>query len=93
MFTYGRKSDAIVGYDFNGDTYCPTHMIEELINRGMASPAARDMLEEDVLDQIAGANGIDRQDEHSFDSNDFPKVILSVQVDEPEECAYGHQID
>ena len=90
---FGRKADAIVAYDFNGDVYCPEHMIEELIKRGMASPAARDMKEEDVLDQIAEANGIDRYNEHTFDSDNFPKVVLSVSMEDDEDCAYGHVID
>ena len=90
---YGRKADAIVAYDFNAATYCPEHVIEAMIQRGEASPAARDMAVEDALDQIAAANGIDRQDERSFDSGDFPKVVFSSSL-EDDTCDWnGHSID
>jgi hypothetical protein len=76
----------IVGYDYRASRYCPTHLIEQLVADGDASPAAIDMNEEEVLDQIAGANGIDRRDERSFDSGDFPKVVLSVNTEGEDAC-------
>ena len=90
---YGRKSDAIVGYDFNAAHWCPTHLIEALIQRGRLSPGARGMREEDALDQLAAVEGVDREDEHSFDSGDFPKVILSIQLGDGETCDWdGHSL-
>ncbi len=90
---YGRKAATIVAYSFP-ETYCPEHLIEEMIVRGMASPGARGMAVEDVLDQIAGATGIDRQDERTFDSSEFPKVIFSSDIDAGETCVQGeHEID
>jgi hypothetical protein len=71
----------IAGYTYNTENYTPTNLIEVLIAAGEASPAARDMAVEDVLDQIAGANAVDRYDERSFDSSEFPKVIFWSQVD------------
>ena len=47
-----------------------------MIAAGDASPAARDMPVEDVLDQCAEAMAIDRSDETSFDSNEFPKAVF-----------------
>ncbi|WP_301851148.1 hypothetical protein [Rhodococcus pyridinivorans] len=38
------------------------------------------MAVEDALDQIAASNGIDRMDERTFDTNDFPKVIFVDQL-------------
>ena len=91
---YGRKSDAIVGYSYKASTFCPTHLIELMVQNGKLSPAARDMLEEDALDQLAEAEAVDREDEHSFDSDDFPKVILSVDLEDGESCDWnGHRID
>lgn len=81
------KAWDIVGYTYQADTFCPKDVIEVLIERGEASPAARDMRTEDALDQIAGANGIDRQDERTFDSGDFPKVIFESDVEGDERCA------
>lgn len=90
---FGRKAAEIVAYSYP-DTYCPEHLIEEMITRGVASPGARGMVVEDVLDQIAGADGIDRQDERTFDSNEFPKVVFSSDLEDGETCAHGdHEID
>jgi hypothetical protein len=57
-----------------------------MIAHGTASPAARDMRAEDLLDQCAGAMAIDREDEYSFDSGDFPKVIFASSVEDGECC-------
>jgi hypothetical protein len=77
----GNYSDrAIVGYMFHASEYSPAQLhsayIERWISQGVCSPAARDMSMEDILDQRAAAEGIDRADEYSFDSDEFPKVIL-----------------
>lgn len=46
------------------------------ITRGILAPAARGMQDdvEGLLDQAAAYLGLDRGDEHTFDSDDFPKV-------------------
>lgn len=79
------KAWDIEAYTYNAALYCPDCVIEELIARGEASPGARGMDTEDALDQIAGANGIDRMDERSFDSGDFPKVVFHSDI-EDETC-------
>lgn len=90
---YGRKSDAIVGYTYKAAQFCPEHLIEFMVQNGYASPGARGMAVEDVLDQLAGAEGIDRENQHSFDSDDFPKPILDVQLVEVDECDWnGHSL-
>jgi hypothetical protein len=70
-----------IAYTYQAELLCPTCVIEALINQQAASIAARDMNEEEVLDQVAGANAIDREDEHSFDSGDFPKVVFATQLE------------
>lgn len=47
-------------YSYKGSTYTAGELIEELIRTGLAAPAARDMDTDEVLDQIAGANAIER---------------------------------
>lgn len=90
---FGRKSDAIVGYSYKAATYCPEHLIELMVQNGTASPGARGMAPEDVLDQLAAGEGIEREDEHSFDSDDFPKVVLDVQLQDGESCDWnGHKL-
>lgn len=82
----------IVGYTYRADTLCPACTIEAMIADREASPAARDMAPEEALEQIAAANAIDRHDLHSYDSDNFPKVVFADQlrdVDEehgPETC-------
>ena len=86
------KAFDIVAYTYRAALYCPEHLIEAMIANREASPAARDMDTEEVLDQIANANAIDRQDEHSYDSDDFPKVVFAADLDFGEVCDAGHNI-
>lgn len=72
---YRSNGSRVYGYTFNAENYCPTCMIENLVNARELSPAARDMSEESALNQWAAASAIDREDEHSYDSSEFPKDI------------------
>jgi len=76
----------VVGYTYQAENLCATCLIETMLANGEASPAARDMNTETALDQIAGANAIDRMDEYTFDSDDFPKVIFADSVEDDETC-------
>ena len=67
----------IIGYTFKAENYTPKGLIEHLVNEGVRSPGAYGMSAEDVLDQWAGEEGVDRDDEWSFDSSDFPKPLDS----------------
>lgn len=80
------KAFDIVGYTFDADNYHGRCLVEMLVHEGHLSPAAVDMDPEAVFDQDAAASAIDRQDESSFDSGDFPKVIFSSQVEDDEHC-------
>jgi hypothetical protein len=77
---------AVVGYTFNAENLCAGCTIQAMIDGGLAAPAARDMLAEDVLDMVAEANVIDRHDESTFDSSEFPKVIFCHMTAENEVC-------
>lgn len=87
------KAWEIVGYAFRADTYCPSDIVGALPTGegepfdGWALAPGVHMTTEDNLDEIAFAFGIDRQDEHSFDSWDFPKVIFASSVEDDEYCA------
>lgn len=83
-----RRSDEIAAYTYRAETYCPACTIEAMIAAGDASPAARNMPAEDVLDQCAEASAIDRTDEASFDSSEVPKVAFLDQVRDTDTC--GH---
>ena len=75
-----RQTTGILGYTYKADNYQPAGLIEVMISDGSMSPGARGMNIEEALDQVAGANGFDREDEYSFDSDEFPKVVTEDQV-------------
>lgn len=71
----------IVGYTYKTENFCPACVVDRV------SPGADvDMSTERWLDRLAEQLRIDRQDEYSFDSEDFPKIILSWQVETNETC-------
>ena len=86
----GFHPDELAGYTLAGQTYCPTHAITALptgpgqtydgwaLAEGavIASP-------EDTLDEIAWAFGIDRSDETSVDSQNFPTRLRVREVISP----------
>lgn len=76
----------IVGYMFKADLYCPEHILEEHISP--LNPKGADV--ESYLDYVAGVRLIDRSNESSFDSEDFPKVVSSLEVAEGDVCGNYH---
>lgn len=74
----------IVAYTYAAENWTPAGLIEVGIREGWLTPAARDMAPEDVLDQAQHSFGIDRVDEYSFDSDEFPKVIFASQIEDDE---------
>lgn len=73
------RIDALVAYVFQAEVLCPDCLKEKL---GHSSSV--DI--ETVLDAAAAAKGLDREDETTFDSDDFPKVLLYPEVDDGEAC-------
>lgn len=76
----------IVGYTYQADNYCKVCTIQRMISQRKAAPAALELPAEEALDQIASANAIDRYDETTFDSGDFPKVIFRDSATDDETC-------
>lgn len=68
----------IIGYTYQADTYCPG-CIEGAYGDNTYSAA---MFPEEALDALAASAGIDRMDERSYDSEDFPKVVFHAEDDE-----------
>jgi hypothetical protein len=81
-----RRAEEIAAYTYRAEVLCPSCVIEAMIAAADASPAARDMTTEDVLRQCAGANAIDRDDETSYDSDEFPTVVLLDQLHDVAAC-------
>ena len=78
--TEGMKAWAVVGYTYRAEQYCPACLPAALTPTGMNAATASPT--EDMLDGLALAAGIDRDDERTFDSGTFPKVIFASQVED-----------
>jgi hypothetical protein len=71
----------IVGYTYKAEEFTPSGLREYLTS---STPevwgwdASQDV--EAVLDTLAHSMGIDRENEYSFDSDDFPKVVFRNQL-------------
>lgn len=78
------KAWDIVGYTYNADIYCRECMWEIAVNwvdlPEDLHEKARHMGVEDALDLLAKQLGVDRHDERSYDSGDFPKVVFESQA-------------
>ena len=92
------KAYDIVGYTYKADQFCTDCIREQVIAslpeelQVLAHPVDSEGGEypwdaEWFLDQVAPHLDIeDRMDERTFDSDDFPKVIFSTQVEDTEHC-------
>lgn len=83
----GRKAWDIAGYTYNAETLCQpcTRRIAAFANEANGRNAEFVGIE-DLLDQWAVDDLIVREDEHSFDSDDFPKVVLVSSLLDGETC-------
>lgn len=65
---------SIVGYVFQASIYCPK--CAGNIGRTFGGSWTTKSTTEEILDNAARYIGVDRTDETSFDSSEFPKVVL-----------------
>jgi hypothetical protein len=86
----------VVGYVFRADTYCPACTVAalptgpgEAFDGWALAPGADPMTPEDNLREIAYAFGIDIDDEATYDSDDFPKVLFRDQASENDDRCGG----
>lgn len=88
------KAWDIVAYTYRADTYCPGCIANQVTSHN----SDISFLEldwaifdpESWLDGAAKILGIDHCNEHTFDSDDFPKVVFSSMVEDVEYCAECH---
>lgn len=87
---YGTKAADVIAYTYKAATWCPDCMGNAIrVLHGALSPtmmALSTSEAEAILADAAQREGIDRMDESSYDSDDFPKVIFASQVEEREHC-------
>lgn len=77
------RPDDIVAYTYKADTYCVRCIAGKVVSKVITLYEAAES--EKFLDTVAEARGIDRYDERSFDSDDFPKVVFRDQLEPDEE--------
>lgn len=85
----------IVGYTYKADIYCPTDVVSEVAKDyeivlygsegDIESDYTNQPYEDRALKTLAILVDIDYADPHSYDSDDFPKVIFADQI-ENERC-------
>ncbi len=68
----------VVGYAYRAEILCPYCTASAL---GIPDSLIAEYGAGTVIDVLATARGIDAEDERSFDSNDFPKVVFESDVD------------
>jgi len=85
---YTRTPFDVVGYQYQADFFCPACQLDlvtmDLVEQGIRFAVLPDA--ESALDALAERAGIDRNDEWSYDSDDFPKVIFRDQADDDTAC-------
>lgn len=88
------RTDDIVAYQYRAALYCSRHILTALpfgpggdFDGWALAVGADPMTTEENLSEIAEAFGIDRQNESSFDSGYFPKVVFRDQITDDDYCA------
>lgn len=71
----------IVAYVYAADIYHPDCLVEQLIAWGEANPVHRTYQVEATLDSLAVDRGLNRGDEHTYDSGHLPKVVFATDRD------------
>lgn len=87
---YTRKAWAVVAYSFQADIVCPA-CIRKIATRQADLLPSESVTTDDALSEWAAMLGIDPNDESSYDSGDFPKVIMSSDADGTECCGECHE--
>ena len=86
------KAFDIVGYTYKADNYCPTDTVKmAYTDKGWVQPTTVYLGHEHNLDVLAQGLSIDRYNEWTFDSGDFPKVIFADQLETNETCGQCHE--
>lgn len=75
-----------VGYTYRAAEYCPEHVVKAVLDHDGLEGHGLSYIPEEALDLLARLGGINRQDEYTFDSDDFPKVIFGYQVEDADSC-------
>lgn len=86
---YGTHATDIVGYSYQADIHCPPCIVDIFRSQGRTKVAPTSIGVEAALNHAAQLEGVNREDERSFDSAEFPKVIFGSQVESSDERCGG----
>lgn len=82
-----RRADTVVGYTYKADIVCPACILSAMRAAGLPVAPVLDTYQVTAaVDSVAADLGIDPEDEYSYDSDNFPKVLFSHQVDDDDMC-------
>lgn len=80
------KAWNIVGYTYRAEIVCPDCVVTATHHIPNGNPAGRKIENAEMhMDILARIRGVNREDESSFDSDYFPKVIFASDAS-GEEC-------
>lgn len=71
-----KTFDEITGYVFKAETFCPKCLRRKMYMDGFIDKTLKSQSTEDMLDLLADDLKVNRENEWSFDSDMFPKVIF-----------------
>lgn len=71
-----KTFDEITGYVFKAETFCPRCLKRKMYVDGFIDKTLKSQSTEDMLDLLADDLKVNRNDEWTFDSDNFPKVIF-----------------
>jgi len=72
----------VCGYQYRAAEYCPEHAVRAVLDRDGLQGHGLSYVPEQALDLLARFRGINRENEHTFDSDEFPKVVLGYQAED-----------
>jgi hypothetical protein len=76
-----KTFDEISGYVWRADTYCPKCLRTRMYHEGVISKTMKSQTTEDMLDLLADDLKINREDEWTFDSDIFPKIVFKSDAE------------
>jgi hypothetical protein len=74
------RPDDLVAYTYRADVYGPCCILRAFHGSPTGEPPIAGMSIEQHLDVLARLRGVDRSDEGSFDSGDFPKPVRRSEL-------------
>ena len=80
------RPDDLVAYSYYADLYGPCCILRAFHGGPTGEPPVAGMSIEQHLDLLARLRGVDRSDERSFDSGDFPKFVFRDVLESCDDC-------